>query len=606
MKNALLPLFSYRGWRNRDPNREHKKSKKGHGKEQKPLNIQSQVKAGRLSRLGQSTNQPRGVNIDDDIRKRFRWGLKLFHETRETKTLRETYQRTLERFFNRGYYRKKDNVLVPSLPPDYELPTYHQFTYWYRKEHNPKREMIARHGEIRHNLSHRECLGDATQMAFGPGSIYQIDATVGDVYLVSSLDRSRIIGRPVIYVAIDTFSHLITGISVTLEGPSWVGAMLAIENAANDKVAFCKEYGITIEESEWPSCHFPEGFLADRGEMEGYNADSLVNSFNTRIYTTAPYRGDWKPIVEQQFDLCNELVIRWIPGSVRVRERGDRDYRLDAILDLHQFRKLMILCALYHNNQHRMEGYRKDEYMIADAVEPYPIDLWYWGIKNRSGHLRRMPPEIVRINLLPEFDVRITHRGIRFNGLYYSCERAINEQWFIRARERGVEKRRAVADPRDLSRIYLRVDDGKRLETCHLIDADKTFMSRDLYEALDYFEICKLNKEVSQNRLQQSRAEFNASKDKVIAEAQEQTGKALSGQSDRSRIKGIRANRQTEREIERQLNAWRFGETGDEGAPKQVIRMPHTGQAKDGNDGYVAPHQPMDKLRRIRERRLQK
>jgi putative transposase len=33
---------------------------------------------------------------------------------------------------------------------------------------------------------------------FGPGSEYQFDVTVGDVYLISELDPTRIIGRPVI------------------------------------------------------------------------------------------------------------------------------------------------------------------------------------------------------------------------------------------------------------------------------------------------------------------------------------------------------------------------------------------------------------------------
>jgi hypothetical protein len=608
MKNALLPFFNLRGWRNRDPDRKRKKQKKHAVNDEGPLTVQGQVKAGRPSKLSKSTGQSRGINIYESVLKRIRWGIKLFFETKEAKTLREAHQRTLERFFNTGFYQNKDGVMVPALPPAEELPTYPQFTYWYRKEHQPKREVTARQGETRFNLSHRAVLGDASQMAFGPGSIYQIDATVGDVYLVSSLDRSRIIGRPIIYVVIDTFSHLITGISVTLEGPSWVGAMLAIENATADKVAFCKEYGITIEESEWPSCHFPEGFLADRGEMEGYNADNLVNAFNTLVYTTAPYRGDWKSIVEQQIDLLQEKGIRWTPGEVRKRERGTRDYRLDAVLDLHQFRKLMILCALCHNNQHRMERYRKDEYMIADDVEPYPIDLWNWGIENRSGYLRKLPQEIVRMNLLTEYEVVVTFRGIRFQGLYYSCERAISEQWFERAREKGVERRKAVADPRDLSRIYLRTDKGCRLETCCLVDADKTFLRRDLYEALEHFELSKLKREASQSRHQQSRAEFNAGKDKIIAEAKDQTVKALEnrGQSNNSRIKGIRGNRSMEREIERKANAWRLGDNESESTLGEVIDMERAKRQKTDNSGYVAPRQPMDKLRRIRERRLQK
>ena len=81
----------------------------------------------------------------------------------------------------------------------------------------------------------RAVLGDSTHMAFGPGSVYQIDATIGDLYLVSKLDRSRIIGRPTIYFVIDVFSRLVTGFNVSLENPSWVGAMLALDNANNEQ-----------------------------------------------------------------------------------------------------------------------------------------------------------------------------------------------------------------------------------------------------------------------------------------------------------------------------------------------------------------------------------
>lgn len=51
----------------------------------------------------------------------------------------------------------------------------------------------------------------------GPGSRYQIDATIGDVYLVSEYNRNQIIARPIIYVVIDVFSRMITGVYVGLE-----------------------------------------------------------------------------------------------------------------------------------------------------------------------------------------------------------------------------------------------------------------------------------------------------------------------------------------------------------------------------------------------------
>ena len=47
---------------------------------------------------------------------------------------------------------------------------------------------------------------------FGPGSRYQIDATPADVYLLSSINTDKVIGRPVVYAVIDVYSRLVVGI----------------------------------------------------------------------------------------------------------------------------------------------------------------------------------------------------------------------------------------------------------------------------------------------------------------------------------------------------------------------------------------------------------
>src|SRR5258707_1879465 len=342
IKNALFPLYDNCGWRDR------------HGAQQIAKNLK---KLGRPSKLATASGQSRGVNITKETLQLFKVGIKLFYETRNRPRLSFAFQQTLKRFFNQGYKENRNGVLVPIMPPAEDLPTLHQFKYWYQKEREPRRSQIARDGLAKHNLRARAKLGNSTQLAFGPGSMYQIDATIGDVYLVSSLNRNWIIGRPVIYFIIDLFSRLIVGLSVALEGPSWVGAMLALENAVTDKVAFCAEYDISIEAADWPIKHLPEGIMADRGEFEGYNADQLVNAFGINVYNTAPYRADLKGVVEQHFDRSNEKVIHWMPGRVRKRERGDRDYRLDATLDLKEFRKIVILATLDHNIHQRLDDY---------------------------------------------------------------------------------------------------------------------------------------------------------------------------------------------------------------------------------------------------------
>src|SRR5262249_544134 len=138
------------------------------------------------------------------------------------------------------------------------------------------RSIIKRLGEDEFNLNHRALAGDAMSGAFGPASIYELDSTVADNYVVSALDRNRILGRPIVYFVKDVFSRLIAGIGVTLHGPSWETAMIAVENTMVDKVAFCKEFGIYIAPWQWPSQHLPRAIRADRGEFLSKNSDTLV------------------------------------------------------------------------------------------------------------------------------------------------------------------------------------------------------------------------------------------------------------------------------------------------------------------------------------------
>jgi hypothetical protein len=92
-KNALLPLFDKRG---------------GKGKERKS----DGQKRGRPSKLSQVTKTTLGVNVNAAIKKKFLRGIKTFYENQNGRTLKDTYQLTLERFFHKGY-ETRDGVLVP-------------------------------------------------------------------------------------------------------------------------------------------------------------------------------------------------------------------------------------------------------------------------------------------------------------------------------------------------------------------------------------------------------------------------------------------------------------------------------------------------------------
>lgn len=587
IKNALIPHYYKSG---------------GKGKER-------QVKDRKRGRPREATHEGQtaiGVNVTPEIRKIFQRGYKFFYENRDGRTLREAWQLTKEQFFHRGF-ELKNGVLVPLLPPADELPTFEQFRYWYEKEQNLTKAITSRVGQRRFNTQHRPLLGNPMDRIFGPGSQYQIDATVGDIYLVSELDPSRRVGRPVIYVVIDAYSRLIAGISVNLRGPSWLGAMLALENAAIDKFTYCKEHGIDIEKHQWPSQDLPESILGDRGELEGYNADNLVNALGIQIAITAPYRCDWKGIVEQNFRLINDTFIDWLPGRVyHKRDRGDPDYRLEACLTLREFRKLMIYCVLFHNNHHRMnrKTYRPDEFMIPDHIEPYPVDLWNWGMDNRVGHLHKMPLDKIRWNLLPEAEALVTRRGIMFEGMRYSCKLAMEEDWFVKAGETGSWPISVAFDPRNTDSVYIRLDNGKRIEPCYLLDTEKVYKARDLQDIQDYFALQNKNEKASITRTQQAQAEFHAQVKSVVSEAQERAKDIPKGLSKRSQTKDIRSNRSNEIALIDEEEAWSFVPKTSLASQIDTKNTPSTSSPIENERTYVPAPQPIETLRKLRQERL--
>lgn len=563
-KNALLPAYDRCG----APGRERKVSDKG-------------AKRGRPPKIAKVDGDKIGINIDEEVKRIFRAGTKMFYNNKDKAPLTRAYQQMIEKFFSIGF-REDEGVQIPILPPATELPTFGQYRYWHSKELDLRKSITAREGERGFALRKRAVLGNSTQMAFGPGSIYQIDATIVSVYLVSSFNRSQIIGKPVLYVVIDVLSRMVTGLYVGLEGPSWVGAMMALANTAADKVSFCAEYGIEVSPEEWPCHHLPEAILADRGELEGINADHLVDSLSITMANTPPYRADWKGIVEQHFRLDDLRVIHWLPGAIRerFRERGERDYRLNATLDLHQFTKIMIYTALQYNLHHRMEWYPRDEFMVSEGVEPIPIELWNWGMANRSGHLREVAPDIVRLSLMPRDQAAVTPKGIRFKGMYYSCERALSEQWFEKARVYGQWTIPVSFDPRSTDVIYLCPRDGRVIEPCQLLKTQELYKGRRLEEVLELQELERMQHALHATDEMQSKAELNARIKAVVAEAKEQTEAAGSGgTSNRQRIKNIRRNRAEEKEQIRQEEAWVLNDK--QNAPGYDTKTPQPSRAED-------------------------
>lgn len=542
MKNALLPLYDNCGV----------------GSATRKLHS---PKRGRPSNEALENGVPTGVNVTDEIKKKFRAGTRLFLDTPKKLGKKEAFERILARFFNKGKDVDAAGHRNTIMPPTDELPSFRQYQYWYDHEWDITRSTLTREGKREYNLKRRAVLGSLIPSIPGPGFLYQLDAAIADIYLVSAHNRRRIIGRPVIYIIVDTYSSLIVGMSVSLEGPSWLGAMYALENMVLDKVAFCQEYGFDIEMDEWPCQHLPKELLADRGELFSKKSDNLTNGLNIRMAQTAPYRPDWKACVERHIGLLKIKYISWTPGKVdNAPRRSKQDYRLDACMTLHEFREFLIDCVLEHNTLYYVPIEHLDPTLIADGIEPYPCNLWKWGIESRSGYLQEVSLNTMRENLLPDAVARVTGEGIRYRNRWYTCKRAEEEKWFEQVRSGKKSWNIAIAyDQRTSDFIYLRHGGKEPLEICTVLQKERApFHHHDWFDVDDYFALCSQIKKDGESYRLQKRVKHRERRDRIIRTAIEKTEAAQpAGETNAERLR-IQDNREAERAREQKVDAWNF------------------------------------------------
>ncbi len=583
-KNALLPDYINSG---------------GKGKAKRL----SDLKVGRPSRVNYFGDIVEGINVTDDVKKHFEFALNKYYRNNKKISLRETYTLMLRDFYSDSY--KENGEPKHVVWDNSRIPKYNQFYYWFKNNEDIKKDIILRNSENEFNLKDRPILSNSTIETDGPGTRFQIDATVADVYLVSSLSRKRIIGRPIVYAVIDVYSRLVTGIYVGLEGPSWLGAMMALDNMIADKVEFCKEYGIEITEEEWPSKHIPDIIIADRGEFEGYSAENLINNLNIKIENTAPYRGDLKGIVERNFRTINTKIKHKTPGAIEkeYRKRGDRDYRLDATLTINEFTRFFINMVLKHNKE-VIEKYPVEKEMLEDEILPIPIQLWNWGIENKKGRLKTINREIFRLNILPKGKASVSRAGIKFKGLSYSSDKAVKQQWFINPAVRSIE---IVYDPRNMNKIYIPDEKGLGYEECYLLEVSKQYSDCILEEIIFNQELLAELKENHLREQNQNNINLEKELENIVKEAQKARDEEVDINESKSKLlSGIRKNRKLEKEINREVEAFKIGEERNtKNKVAEVIELPTR------NEGYIKKQASgddkiMELLKKKRDERREK
>lgn len=535
------------------------------------------------------------TKVIDAVDKRcIRIGYSLFVGDK-TSTITNAYDEMLRRF-----YTAKDLSKNPEsggrLLPESEIPSFRQFDYWGKQYFDEVETERGRKGMRKWLKDCRPLSGTVRDWLRGPCHQFEIDATIADIYLVNGYSRRMLIGRPVVYVVIDSFSGMIVGLYIGLEGPSWNGARQALFNAFTSKVEFCATNGVTIDSGEWACHHLPHHIYADRGEMLGKAAEGLATGLNIELGIAPPYRPDWKSMVESRFGILNNLTgIRWLPGGVaaREKERGERDYRLDATLSIKEFTKIIIQCVLHYNRFNRQPD-RLTQEMMNDGVDPTPSGIWTWALENGHVEPNNHPDELVYLHLLPREQATVQKGGVLFRGMHYVCDVAIENNWFAKARSRGVWSIECWYDPNSSAHIWIR-GDNKQFIRCDLRKSDSKYAGYRSDEIFDLLEAYRQTPPTHKRAELESRIslleEVNQVVSGAIAERNDEPAPATKAEM----IGNIRENRAVERLKERETAHVPEGVRIESPVLKTEI-------SQDRSENFAGPRsaQVIDMLKRLR------
>jgi hypothetical protein len=407
-----------------------------------------------LLKLGRKARFETGKALSEWDKRLIKRGFREFYMHNPFSSLSDAYIRTISKYFipEQSNYDDSDKLRI-------KIPSKRQFIDWGRKGVSPAQLEERRKGPIIYFKDYQVLKGNANENVYGPGSLYQLDSTKGDIQLVSSLLPNLCIGRPTLYIVTDVYSRMIVGFFLTLENASYVGAAMAFQNSLKDKVELCKEYGVEITHEDWPCSGAPNALLADRGELKGQMSDVLVNNFAINLGITKGYSPDWKGNVERLFRTSQEEIKSKLDKKGAVSKldntRIGSDSRSEAVLTLAHLNQILIKNIIIYNKYHYINYYPSTLEMVKDEVDPIPCLLWEYGNKTGLNTTRQVDKHTLYFHLLPRTPLIIDKAGVKFLGEDYTSKdeniRSLLNN-ILAGKEKGLE---IAYDPRNVKVIYL-------------------------------------------------------------------------------------------------------------------------------------------------------
>ncbi|MDO6536262.1 hypothetical protein [Alteromonas stellipolaris] len=251
----------------------------------------------------------------------------------------------------------------------------------------------------------------------GPGHMYEIDATVLDVHLISKYctEEELPIERPILYSVVDVSTNIIAGFHLSLNGANAEAVTLALFNAMSDKEQFCKQWGYDYQPGDWPCHHVCHTLVIDRGaEYLDEAMSALIKSQIglASIQVTEAYLGRAKGSVEGLFNKLNKSCIHGLPGAlIKGRAKAKKDPSNHATYTIDNLYYILIEEIIAHNNQTILKKKVTQEH-LANGIRGIPRELWNWGMEELMDGGKKVDPKTLMSALLPKKKASVSKTGV--------------------------------------------------------------------------------------------------------------------------------------------------------------------------------------------------
>lgn len=430
---------------------------------------------------------PDRIENDEELKEIFEEYYNRFLQNNEKLTIQAVYdEMVMERFEN--------TVMAP--------PTYRRFRYFVNRrleENNMTLKQAKMNARERRN-NHRLLKGNAQSGVYYPGQMLEIDAVELDNYNVSLRNRSQLVGKGVMYCAVDVYSCCLVACWIGFENNSITGITDLLYTLLDDHTEEAARYGVELTPELFPSRFIPTSIRTDHGaEYESKEFSRMCKEMGINHHFVAPATGSLKGTVEQFFHQFQTLMKSQLVDAGETYRRYNSNHKQKAVLTIEESRSMMYQFVKYFNRQIR-PNYPYTREMIESGIAQCPMAIWEYGIRNIQS-----PRQVTDKNrdmlyfalLRNDIPFRASGKGISYKGLYYWDE----SSWFLElSMKMNREEKKSIKisgiryDPRLVDRIY-RMENG-RLVTIPLSfyrDEQKSFLGMSWKEYLELYEMKKEN-----------------------------------------------------------------------------------------------------------------